>query len=524
SFQCCLVHASSSKQIPIQSTLKPPLQTSLKTTLQQPLQTTLKTSLQPPLQTSVQPSSQPSVHSVPQLRPSLKPPLRTSLKNSVQPPLQTLVESHSQLSEQPALQTKVELFPQPSLPPSQPLQTTNSLLDEHEDMDEFVLNDHGNKSGYWLSFIRPNLVFDVLPKSLQQFRKVLSHFQSIYPRGSGIVFCMSKKECDSVTEMLNGALPFHMDLPDSVRNETQRRWENNEVKILCATPAFGKSVNKTNVRFIIHHTLPQSLEQYERQCALAGIDGQLSHCVLLYSFNDHLRVLRLIKEDVPKPPPNVLVMKENSLRTVLRYCENVDECRRTNLASCFGEKYSSEQCLATACPCTICEAVMDGKHQLKLYDFTGEALAVFSSIGMLKNVVLSYVADLFRGCLTKKRVKQTIDENRHGRLPLFGLGSGLTDFDCQRFMQKLVIDDYLNLRLVNTKHGTVIGYVNLARKGSTLLNKYKQQENVPPNERIYLHVSDAKEKRRSSKSHTDLDEDEAGISIVNKRKRLSSVY
>lgn len=101
--------------------------------------------------------------------------------------------------------------------------------------------------------------------------------------------------------------------------------------------AFGKTVNKPNVRFVIHHTLPQSLEQYERQCALAGTDGQLSHCVLLYSFNDHLRVLRLIKEDIPKPPPNVMAMKECSLKNVLRYCENVAECRRKKLAAAFDE-------------------------------------------------------------------------------------------------------------------------------------------------------------------------------------------
>ncbi|CAK5077695.1 unnamed protein product [Meloidogyne enterolobii] len=295
---------------------------------------------------------------------------------------------------------------------------------------------------------------------------------------------MSKKECDTVTDMVGGALPYHMDLPDSVRNETQRRWEKNEVKILCATIAFGKTVNKANVRFVIHHTLPQSLEQYERQCALAGTDGQLSHCTLLYSFNDHLRVLRLIKEDIPKPPPNVMAMKEGSLKNVLRYCENVAECRRKKLAAAFDEKYSAEQCIATAGPCTICEALMDGKQPLKLYDFTGEALAVFASMRMLRNTCISYMADIFRGCLTKKRVKQTMDDNSHGRLPFFGLGSGLTDTDCQRFMQKLVIDDYLYLRLTSTRHMTVIGYAALGKKGSNLLNRYKQQENVPPNERV----------------------------------------
>nr|CAD2185577.1 unnamed protein product [Meloidogyne enterolobii] len=390
-------------------------------------------------------------------------------------------------------------------------------------MDQFVLSEQGNKSGFWLSFIRPNVVFDVLPKSSLQFRRIISHFQLIYPNGSGIIFCMSKKECDTVTDMVGGALPYHMDLPDSVRNETQRRWEKNEVKILCATIAFGKTVNKPNVRFVIHHTLPQSLEQYERQCALAGTDGQLSHCVLLYSFNDHLRVLRLIKEDIPKPPPNVMAMKEGSLKNVLRYCENVAECRRKKLAAAFDEKYSAEQCIATAGPCTICEALMDGKQPLKLYDFTGEALAVFASMRMLRNTCISYMADIFRGCLTKKRVKQTMDDHSHGRLPFFGLGSGLTDTDCQRFMQKLVIDDYLYLRLTSTRHMTVIGYAALGKKGSNLLNKYKQQENVPPNERIYLHVSDAKEKRRSSKGHTDLDGDDQTNNNANKRKRLSQV-
>uniref|UniRef100_A0A1I8BDD3 DNA 3'-5' helicase n=1 Tax=Meloidogyne hapla TaxID=6305 RepID=A0A1I8BDD3_MELHA len=454
-------------------------------------------SIKPPIYTIP-----PSPPSIPFKRPSISyiapasPPPPVEAKSSVS--FSSLVPSTSEASK--LIEPKSEI--------------------EHEAMDQFVLSEQGNKSGFWLSFIRPNLVFDVLPKSLMQFRKTISHFQSIYPNGSGIIFCMSKKECDTVTDMVRDALPYHMDLPDAVRTETQRRWEMNEVKILCATLAFGKTVNKPNVRFVIHHTMPQSLEQYERQCALAGTDGQLSHCVLLYSFNDHLRVLRLIKEDVPKPPPNVMAMKEGSLRNVLRYCENVTECRRKKLASSFGEKYSAEQCIATAGPCTLCEALMDGKQPLKLYDFTREALAVFSSMGMLRNTCITYISDLFRGSLTKKRVKQTMDDNRHGRLPLFGLGSGLTDADCQRFIQKLVIDDYLYLNLTTTKHGTVIGYANLAKKGSNFLNRYKQQENVPPNERIYLHVSDAKEKRRSSKGNTDLDGDDPN----NKRKRLSSVF
>jgi len=74
----------------------------------------------------------------------------------------------------------------------------------------------------------------------------------------------------------------------------------------------------------------------------------------------------------------------------------------------FFKKYSAEQCIATAGPCTICEALMDGKQPLKLYDFTGEALAVFASMRMLRNTCISYMADIFRGCLTKKRVKQTV--------------------------------------------------------------------------------------------------------------------
>ena len=391
---------------------------------------------------------------------------------------------------------------------------------DHEAMDDFILDEPltANK----LTFLRPNLVFDVVPKTAANFKKVMDNLRAIHANGSGLIFCMSKVECDGVAETLGPtAQPYHTDLADSVRQNIQRHWTQGQLQILCATSAFGKGVDKPDVRFIVHHTLPQSMQQYEQQCAMAGLDGKVSHCVLMYNFQDHLRVLRLIVEDVPRPPANVVQQKTEALHNMLHYCENVVQCRRSVLAHYFGEKYSEERCIITGNPCTICDP--DGTHRLQtynLYDFTEEAFAVFRSTGSLQGSGINFVADLFRGQMTKKKVKQAVDDSNYGRLPLFGLGQGMSEVDCQRFLHKLVIENFLSLRLVTTRHNTVVGYVRLSKRGAEFLGRYKAPENVPPEERICMHICEHREKRRSSKSLEELAASTSQVlALANKRPR-----
>lgn len=400
-------------------------------------------------------------------------------------------------------------------------------LAEHQAMDDFILTEPVNKDSN-LAYLRQNITMDVIGKSLPNFRKLMENFRELYPNGTGLIYCMSKNECETVADVAGtDALPYHMDLPELIREETQRRWMQNDIRILCATNAFGKSVIKQDVRFIIHYTLPQSLTIYEQQCEMAGMDGQLSHCVLLYSFNDHLRVWRLIESDIHKPPPNVLISKEQALRDVLRYGENIAVCRRKWLANYFGEEFTEKQCINTPCPCTICCFMHERNGQpIPLYDFTDQALAIFSSVIAMRNVGVIYVADLFRGLMTKKRVKNQVDNSNDARLPLFGLGQGLADADCRRFIQKLVIDEYMRLRTMTTRHGTVIGYLYLAKKGWTMMKNYKQKPDaVPPSERIYMHVLEhhKNEKRRSSSNRdsTGADRETPGS---NKRIRRGTNY
>uniref|UniRef100_A0A914GTI5 ATP-dependent DNA helicase n=1 Tax=Globodera rostochiensis TaxID=31243 RepID=A0A914GTI5_GLORO len=349
------------------------------------------------------------------------------------------------------------------------------------------------------SFVRPNLVYDVVDKSQANFKKVVDHIRKMYPNGSGIIYCLSKKDCEDVATMIGGgAQPYHADLPEKRRLDTQKKWMSNNIQILCATIAFGMGIDKPDVRFIIHHTIPQTLECYYQETGRAGRDNQTAHCILMYNFNDHLRIKRLIENDEPKP--EIKRMKEQSLWSVIGYGENISECRRKLIISHFGETYDRANCILTPAPCTICAYLSThGQMPSKQFDFTKEAVAVLDSVWQIKNAGVTYVADLFRGQLGKKTVKRKVDDNGHGRLPLFALGDGLSEQDCNRFIRKLVIEEYLHERLFTTQHNTVIGYLSVAPKGHQYMLKYRQDKASVERFNVFMGEPKPKqEKRRSS--------------------------
>ncbi|KAF8359120.1 him-6, partial [Pristionchus pacificus] len=333
------------------------------------------------------------------------------------------------------------------------------------------------------SFVRDNLKYDLIPKAAKALQKVLEKMKQLYPGKSGIVYCLSRNECEKVAASLQKegftAEPYHAGLTDTKRNDVQSRWITNRIQVICATIAFGMGIDKPDVRFVIHYSLPKSIEGYYQETGRAGRDGLPSYCVLLYSYQDMIRLRRMIEGD-DKTTVGVRDMHLGSIYQMVAYAENISICRRKILVEHFGEVYDAAACRSGTTPCDVCHRKSLNKGKFTLFDVSEEARIILQCVAGMRNVTLRYLAELYRGQMNKKTSEQAIRLG-HSKMALVGRGAAMSEPDALRLMRKLVIEQYLFERLYATKFDSVSAYAEVTEKGKAVITGRVKAK-------VFLHV------------------------------------
>lgn len=230
------------------------------------------------------------------------------------------------------------------------------------------------------TFNRAEISYEVKRKGDQE----VSHgriFEIInaYPKGTaGVVYCFSRADCEVMAEYLSSrglaAAAYHAGMTDKNRKATQNAWSTGDVPIVCATIAFGMGIDKPDVRFVIHETLPKTVEGFYQESGRAGRDRQPAQSIVFYSPRDIGKIEWLFSKN-ERMTPEQREVNLKMLRQMTEYCES-HGCRRCFILDYFGEKSTPEVCAGTCDRCKMNGPANSGQEtRKKMRDLLSKAIA-----------------------------------------------------------------------------------------------------------------------------------------------------
>ncbi len=321
---------------------------------------------------------------------------------------------------------------------------------------------------YRASFNRPNLYYEVRPKTKNVVKDIIKYIKN-NPGKSGIVYCLSRKKVEELAETLvvNGikALPYHAGLDAQTRRSNQDRFLMEEVDVIVATIAFGMGIDKPDVRYVIHHDIPKSLEGYYQETGRAGRDDGEGNCIAFYSYDDIQKLEKFMKG---KPVAEQEIAKQLLLETVA-YTES-SVCRRKQLLHYFGEIFKDDNC-QNCDNCLHPKKRFEGKQYVKM--------VLDTVLAVKQQFKQKHIVNILLGKNTA-----TIKSYKHNKLEVFGIGGEKDEkfwnaVVRQTLIERLLVKDIENYGLLKVSPE---GQKFLKRPYSVMLVDDHDYENIEEDE------------------------------------------
>lgn len=301
------------------------------------------------------------------------------------------------------------------------------------------------------SFNRPNLFYEIRPK--RDITKEIIKYIKSNPGKSGIIYCLSRKKVEEVAEALNlngiSALPYHAGLDPKVRAETQDNFLMEDAEVIVATIAFGMGIDKPDVRFVIHHDVPKSMEGYYQETGRAGRDGGEGVCIAFYAQKDVDKLAKFMKDK----PVSEREIGTQILKEVIDYAES-GVCRRKQILHYFGENFNETGC---NCMCDNC------KKPKKQFDAESQLLTVLKFIEKSgEKFDDAHLLNVFLGLETAQTIAY-----EHSKIPEFGIGKEEGELMWKSIIRQAVLNNYLFKDIDN------YGLLKLTKQGRDfIINPY----------------------------------------------------
>ncbi len=287
------------------------------------------------------------------------------------------------------------------------------------------------------SFDRANMYYEIRQKNKDVIKEIIKYIKYNSSK-SGIVYCLSRKKVEELAETLQinniKALPYHAGLDSVTRRTNQDKFLMEDVDIIVATIAFGMGIDKPDIRFVIHHDIPKSIEGYYQETGRAGRDDGEGNCITFYSYDDIQKLEKFMKG---KPVAEQEIAKELLLETVA-YAES-SVCRHKLLLHYFGEIYTKDNCGA-------CDNCLHPKTKFEGEDYIKLVLETVLSVKQLFKA--KHIINILIGKNTA-----TLKSFKHNKLPEFGKGMEKDErfwnaVIRQSLIQRLLIKDIDNYGLL----------------------------------------------------------------------------